>query len=162
VFLYKARANLKSINSLNFNRIKSYQSRVDSLNEVIKANKFVIDSISREQKEYKDNLKQYMASALEYKQKLTKEKSRNKSVEVRTGQIMEVMAPFLELFKYDPKKANFLGNPIDYIIFNDDEIVFVEIKSGKSKLSKKQNNIKKVIENGNVRFELVRFDWDNK
>ena len=93
--------------------------------------------------------------------KLKKEVGRNKSVEVRTGQIMEKAVPFLTIFGHDPRNAHFCGNFIDYVVFNKDEIVFVEVKTGKSRLSKKQRNIKKIIEAGNVRFELVRVDYDN-
>lgn len=87
-------------------------------------------------------------------------KSKCKSTEVRTGQIMEKMAPFSNIFKYEPRNAYFLGNFIDYVVFSEDEIVFVEVKTGKSSLSKKQRNIKKLVEEGKVRFELVRFDND--
>lgn len=94
------------------------------------------------------------------KKELSKERSRNKSVEVRTGLIMEKMAPFFEGFDHDPKNAQFLGKPIDYIIFNDDEIVFLEVKTGKARATKKQAHIKKLIEDKKVRFELVRFDYE--
>ena len=46
-----------------------------------------------------------------------------KSSEVRLGQISENLAPFLDDFKYNPKRAHFLGQPIDYIIFEDDEVI---------------------------------------
>ena len=46
--------------------------------------------------------------------------SQKKSSEVRTGQIVEQLAPFLDNFKYDPKKLHFMGMPIDYIYFGDD------------------------------------------
>jgi predicted Holliday junction resolvase-like endonuclease len=91
---------------------------------------------------------------------LKKERSRSKSVEVRTGLIMEKMTPFMKVFNHDPKTAHFLGQPIDYIVFGEDEIVLVEVKTGKSKTTKKQNLIKKLVEEGKVRFELVRFDYE--
>ncbi|MCK5017727.1 MAG: hypothetical protein KAS32_11750 [Candidatus Peribacteraceae bacterium] len=94
------------------------------------------------------------------KEALGKERSRNKSVEVHTGLIMEKMAPFFEMFNHDPKNAHHLGNPIDYIIFNEEEIVFLEVKTGKARTTKKQNNIKKLIEAGKVKWELVRFDYE--
>jgi predicted Holliday junction resolvase-like endonuclease len=72
------------------------------------------------------------------------------------GQIAENMAPFLKDFKYDPKSCHFLGQPIDYIIYGDDEVVFVEVKSGEAKLSSKQRKIRENISNGNVRFEVFR------
>ncbi len=81
-----------------------------------------------------------------------------KSSEVRLGQISENLAPFLKSFKYNPKKAHFLGNPIDYIVFEDDKIVFLEIKSGESKLSDGQKNIKKLIIEGKVEFDQMRIN----
>lgn len=84
-----------------------------------------------------------------------------KSTEVRTGQLVEAWAPFLNEFEYDKKNAHFLGNPIDYVIFDKkegvvDSIVFLEIKTGGSKLSKVQREIKKAISQGKVKFEEMK------
>lgn len=84
--------------------------------------------------------------------------SQKKSSEVRLGQISEHLAPFLKDFKHNPKKAHFLGMPVDYIVFEDDEIIFLEIKSGKSQLSKTQQNIKKLVSDGKVSWEVMRID----
>lgn len=84
--------------------------------------------------------------------------SQKKSSEVRTGQIAEQMVPFLKHFKHDPKNAHFIGQPIDYIVFNNDNITFVEVKSGKAALSDKQKHIKKLIENKQVIFETIRVE----
>jgi len=111
-------------------------------------------------KDKSEKLEQLSLVGFELTTKLAKEVHRNKSVEVRTGQIMEKMAPFMEVFNHDPRNAQFLGNPIDYVIFNEDEIVFMEVKSGKARATKKQNNIKKLVEEGKVRFELIRFDYE--
>ena len=81
--------------------------------------------------------------------------SQKKSSEVRTGQIAEQLAPFLDNFKHDPKQSHFLGQPIDYVVFEDDKVVFVEVKSGNSKLSSKQRAIKENIESGRVEFETL-------
>ena len=82
--------------------------------------------------------------------------SQKKQSEVRLGQIVEQIAPFLDKFSHDPKQAQFLGNPIDYVVFEEDRVVFVEIKSGNSRLSKKQRLIKSNIEEGKVEFEEIR------
>lgn len=82
--------------------------------------------------------------------------SQKKSSEVRVGQIVEQLAPFLENFKYDPKKIKFIGMPIDYIYFGDDEIVVIEIKSGNSQLSTIQKNIKDLVDNKKIRWEVYR------
>jgi predicted Holliday junction resolvase-like endonuclease len=85
-----------------------------------------------------------------------------KSRAVLGGQFSEQLAPFLPNFKYLPTECKFIGKPIDLIVFkgsdekNIDEVVFVEIKSGKSKLNSHESNLKKTIENKKVRWEEYR------
>ena len=68
-----------------------------------------------------------------------------KSKAVITGKVTEHLIPYLPEFKYNPKDARFIGSPIDLIVFDglDDgelrKIVFVEVKSGKSTLSKRES-----------------------
>ena len=97
-------------------------------------------------------------------QDLEKEKnkiySQKKSSEVRLGQIAEQMAPFLDVFPYNPKRAHFLGMPIDYIVFEDNVIIFVEVKSGKAVLNNTQANIKKLVEGGRVAWKEIRVDGE--
>ena len=78
------------------------------------------------------------------------------------GKFVEQLAPYLPDFKYDPTEARFIGTPIDLIVFpglatgNPKEIVIMEIKSGKSgQLSPQQNKIRRLIEDGMVRWELL-------
>jgi len=94
----------------------------------------------------------------ELKEKHDKMVSNTKSKEVRLGAIAETLTPFLQGFPYDAKALRPLGNPIDYIAFEEDEIVFIEVKSGNAKLTPKQNKIKDIIETGKVRFEIHRID----
>ena len=84
--------------------------------------------------------------------------SQKKSSETRLGQITEHLVPFLEGCPYDPKSLIFLGNPIDFISFDYDqgEIVFLEVKSGNSKASKRQKTIKNIIGAGRVRYAEIR------
>jgi predicted Holliday junction resolvase-like endonuclease len=82
--------------------------------------------------------------------------SHKKSSEVRLGQISEQLAPFLDLFPFDPKKVQFLGNPIDYIYFGEDKIVIIEVKSGNARLSKKQKHIKSLVLGGKVFWDEIR------
>jgi predicted Holliday junction resolvase-like endonuclease len=85
------------------------------------------------------------------------------------GQMAEQMAPFLAGFEYLPADARFLGDPVDYVVFqgrtglseSDDEddeleIVLVEIKQGQSKLTRVQRAIARAVEAGRVRFEINR------
>jgi predicted Holliday junction resolvase-like endonuclease len=98
-------------------------------------------------------LRKNLANSLDKNKQILSQK---KSSEVLTGHIAEKLAPFLDNFKYDPQKSTFLGQPIDYLVFEEDEIIFVEIKSGNARLSKKQKNIKKLIEDGKVSWTEIR------
>lgn len=86
--------------------------------------------------------------------------SQKKSSETRLGQISEHLVPFLENCPYNPKDLHFLGNPIDYLAFDFDEgkIIFLEIKSGNSKPSKRQKLIKNLIKSGRVFYDEIRIN----
>ena len=79
-----------------------------------------------------------------------------KQSEVMLGFISEKLSPFLKDFKYDPSKLKFLGDPIDYVHFGEESITFIEVKSGKSRLSKKQKGIRDIIKNKNVEWHEYR------
>ena len=82
--------------------------------------------------------------------------SQKKSSEVVTGQIAEKLVPFLDQFNHDPREATFCGNPIDYVIFGQDQITIMEIKTGNARLTKKQKHIKSLVQNGDVVWEEIR------
>ena len=88
----------------------------------------------------------------------------NRSRAVLGGQFSEQISPFLPGFNYSPTECRFIGKPIDFIIFKGmdekkiEEVVFVEVKSGKSKLSPTEKRLKETIEKGNVRFEEYKVD----
>ena len=79
------------------------------------------------------------------------------------GKFVEQLAPYLPEFKYDPTEARFIGSPIDLIVFpglasgEPEEIVIMEIKTGKtSQLTPQERKISQLIEDGMVRWELIR------
>lgn len=86
--------------------------------------------------------------------------SQKKSSEVRLGKIGENMAPLLKEWPYDPNNFRFLGGPIDGIQFNEDDIIFMEIKTGKSSLTESQRNIRNLINEGKVKFGSFTIDED--
>ena len=81
---------------------------------------------------------------------------------VLSGQFSEQMAPYFPDFHYSPTEARFIGKPIDFIIFKGmdgrkiDEVVFVEVKSGQSGLSKVQKTLKHAIESKKVSWDEYR------
>ena len=88
--------------------------------------------------------------------KFKKLQSQKKSSEVRTGQIAEHFAPLLKDFKYDRKQARFLATPIDFIIFEEEEIIFMEVKTGNSQLNANQRRVKKQEKKKKIRWETLR------
>jgi predicted Holliday junction resolvase-like endonuclease len=89
------------------------------------------------------------------------------------GQIAEQMAPVLPGFSYLPADARFLGDPIDYVVFNgrthlaynataehELEIVLLEVKHGQGKLTPVQRAVAAAVEAGRVRFEVAQIDED--
>lgn len=79
-----------------------------------------------------------------------------KSGEVLHGKSWENFAPFMEHYPYDPERFRFIGSPIDGISFEEDRIVFIEFKTGQSKLSSKQQAIRNQITAGRVEWREIR------
>ena len=82
--------------------------------------------------------------------------SQKKSSEVRLGHIAETLAPFLDHFDFDPETCTFMGKPIDYVSFGEEEITFIEIKSGNSQLNSKQRHIRDLVKNKCVVWKEIR------
>jgi predicted Holliday junction resolvase-like endonuclease len=116
-----------------------------------------LKTISEKAREEKDSMKLFYEEELKkMKEIYNSELGHRKSSEVRLGRISESLAPFLDGWPWDPNSFRFLGNPIDGIQFNQDELVFVEIKTGKSRLSASQRWIKDLITQGKVSFATFR------
>lgn len=130
----------------------------------------VIDSIMDlrvENEQLKKATKEMQEEILNVQEEVGEEREKNreilsqkKSSETRLGQISEHLVPFLDGCPYDPKSMIFLGNPIDFIVFDYDqgEIHFLEVKSGNSKPSKRQKLIKNIIKSGRVFFSEMRIN----
>lgn len=90
-----------------------------------------------------------------------KKKALDKSRAVIKGQIYEQFAPFNSKFPVNPSECSFLGKPIDFVCFkgldnrNIEEIIFIDIKTGKAQLSPMQKSLKKAVEEKRVRFETI-------
>ena len=83
---------------------------------------------------------------------------------VNVGKITEHLLPYLPEFNYNPKDTKFLGSPIDFIVFDgmdeDDikNIIFVEVKTGKSQISSRERKIRNAIKNKKVEWVEIRSD----
>lgn len=89
-----------------------------------------------------------------------------KSRAVLSGHFSEQLAPYLPDFQYNPTECKFLGKPIDFIVFQGldekdvSEIIFVEVKSGKSSLSKPERSLKKAVQDKKVSWKEYRIPED--
>lgn len=109
---------------------------------------------------------------LEQKIKEAKKRSNNMQRNVLKGQIGEQFTPFIADFPYNPSDCRFLGEPIDYMIFQnlhacsegladieDVQIIIAEVKTGNARLNARQKIIKQAIENGQVSFKELRIKY---
>ncbi|MBN1550894.1 hypothetical protein JW979_05480 [bacterium] len=88
-----------------------------------------------------------------------------RSRSVLKGRLNEQIAPYLPNFPAPPTEAKFIGQPIDFIVFNGldtgevTEIIFIEVKSGKKKrLSSVERSIRQAVQSGSVSW--IQYDWN--
>jgi predicted Holliday junction resolvase-like endonuclease len=88
----------------------------------------------------------------------------NRSVRNVLGKVTEHLIPFSDAMKqFNPKDIRFIGSPIDLIVFEGaeelkkDEVIihFIEVKTGTSALSKRQQLIKDAVTNRRVQWLRV-------
>jgi predicted Holliday junction resolvase-like endonuclease len=95
----------------------------------------------------------------------------SRSRSVVSGKVQEHLAPLFPEFltQFNPRDARFIGTPLDFIVFDglddgDDvecrRVVFVEVKTGKASLSKRERRVRDAVEAGRVEYQLVRLPKD--
>ena len=73
----------------------------------------------------------------------------------------EQFVPHLPDFDFSPKDARFLGQPVDFVVFDGlDEgdlrrIVFIEVKTGDSKLTTRERQVRDAIRDGCIEWKQV-------
>ncbi len=96
------------------------------------------------------------------KEKEIREDAAARSQAVTMGKVTEHFIPYLPEFGYNPQDARFIGNPIDFVVFDGlsegalRQVVFVEVKTGGSALSKRERWIRDVVQAGKVVWEQVK------
>ncbi|QXJ28996.1 hypothetical protein J5U23_01865 [Saccharolobus shibatae B12] len=160
-----------------------YARKVSKLNKQIvdlktKAQEMGQQTFNQWVQQYSQQLRQQMEEAIkkEYDAKLEQWKQQNedtirkdaiqRSINTLLGRIGEEFAPLLiaERYNVNPKDFRHLGTPVDYIAFKglsddqniDPEIIFFEIKSGKStSLTERERKVRDAIKNLKVRYEVI-------
>ena len=94
-----------------------------------------------------------------YRSLYLKEKQNKVSTSVKYGKFLEQYIPWIrKIFPYNPERFRFIGNPIDGILFDENKIIFLEFKTGKSKLNQTQRKIKSLVENKRVEWKEIRVE----
>jgi len=94
-------------------------------------------------------------------EKIIRAKSVSSSRRSLVGKFVEKFVPFLKTIPYEASDMHFLGNPVDYIVFqglHEDEIekvTFLEVKTGDSKLTKREKSLKEAIERKKVYWKEI-------
>jgi predicted Holliday junction resolvase-like endonuclease len=101
----------------------------------------------------------YVLLELRYRARLH---SLSKSYDVKRGKFVEQLVPYLQNFPYNPEDVRFIGAPVDFVVFDglsegrDVNVVFVEVKSGKSSLNEREKRIRDAVENKRVKYVVFR------
>jgi len=83
-----------------------------------------------------------------------------KSRSVILWEVAEKTAPFMPQIPYNPKDMTFIWKWVDYIVFdgisswNLKQIVFLEIKTGKSKQNNNEKQVEEIIRLKKIKYEL--------
>ncbi len=83
-----------------------------------------------------------------------------RSRSVLLGKLLECIAPCFRQFGHDPRDMRSICDPVDYVVFDGltvdravQEVIFVEVKSGTSRLSSAQRSIREAVQKRRVRWE---------
>jgi len=139
--------------------------RIQSQNKALLESERDISQIKNDMIEKEAGFQQRLDKDIKEAQKRSNNMQRN----VLKGQIGEQFTPFITDFPYNPSDCRFMGEPIDYIIFQnlhecadgnvpieDVQLIIAEVKTGNARLNQRQKIIKQVIENGQVSFKELR------
>jgi len=84
------------------------------------------------------------------------------SKSVISGQVHEKLAPILPNFPYNFKDLMFMWKWVDYVVFDGlhewqlRQIVFLEIKTWKSRQNKRELEIQKIVDAKRIKYEVMR------
>lgn len=167
--LLKEIDNLTASDATNIKKLYILES--SNLNLITKttALKENLESLTSSHESKLNSLKKTYELDLNVKVKAARADALNRSRSVLRGQATEHLAPYI-LKDTNPKDYRFMGNPVDYICFEglsdlldgiSNEITsihFIDIKTGKSSLSKSQRRIRDAIKESRVQFSEINLD----
>lgn len=169
----KERESLKSAESeLNIKKAELETVIVETKKKAIEwgmveLEKFKAEELQKLKAELMENAERYAklltSRWVQENEERIRKDAANRSVRNVMGKVTEQLLPFSEQMSlFNPRDVRFIGSPIDLIVFDGAEekkdeinIVFIEVKTGTSALSKRQKSIKEAIERGRVFWKPV-------
>jgi predicted Holliday junction resolvase-like endonuclease len=85
-----------------------------------------------------------------------------RSLAVTAGKVQEQLIPYLPDFPYNPRDVRFLGSPVDLVVFDGlaeghvKRVVFLEVKTGRSRLTSRERAVRDAISCGDVEWAELR------
>lgn len=79
-----------------------------------------------------------------------------------TGRVLEKFTPYLPEFGFNPRDVRFLGDPVDFVIFDGlsegevKRVVFMEVKTGGGTLNSSERRVKGAVAERRVEWRLFR------
>jgi len=80
---------------------------------------------------------------------------------VNLGFVLETLAPSLPSFPFNRHDSHSLGDPIDFIVFENlarhgrvDRIIFGDVKTGNARLSDRQKSVRSAVERKRLEFDI--------
>ena len=77
------------------------------------------------------------------------------------GRVSERVAPYLPNFGFNPRDARFIGDPVDFIVFDGlsegevRRVIFVEVKTGAGTLNGNERKVRTAIQERRVQWSLL-------
>ena len=111
------------------------------------------------QERYEEELKQ-REEGLEKSKQLATVRATITTTAVNIGKSLEKVLPSMDDFRWELPDCRFLGDPIDLVTFNGccqnkiESISFIEVKSGKARLSKNQRRVRDAVQDKKVIYEV--------
>lgn len=140
---------------------QKWSDKADALNEKWKRENVELNS-AWELRYTKDMSE--LKSSFKNAEKIIRLNSVSSSRRTLVGKFIEKFVPFLSKIPFVPSDMHFLGQPIDYIVFdglhqdNVEKIIFLEVKTGKSKLNKREKSLKDAVEKKKIYWKEYRID----
>jgi len=153
-------------------RIEDLEIMLDNMRQELYFKRDDLEQANEEKIGLENDLALKVVEIHELESEVKKQKGRAASAHTTRGQLLEKWTPFVSAEgiedHWKPEDWTFLGQPIDYVVFDwrkdkelnlkEGKVILLDVKSGKASLSTKQRRIRDLIQKGNVEWRELRLD----